>query len=61
MATGWRLREERGESEGTKSGEAEEERDLLRTERENAGEFCEQDNRHSEWYHGILEYYSINC
>ena len=53
---GWERREERGESEGTKPGEAEEERDLLRTERENAGEFCEQDNRHSEWYHGILLY-----
>ena len=47
MATGWRLREEGGESGVTKSGTG---RGGERTERENAGELSDQDNRHSEWY-----------
>ena len=51
MATGWRLREERGERREWQclgTGRGGERRDQLRTQTEN--EFCEQDNRHSEWY-----------
>ena len=52
MATGWRLREER-EERREERGESDKVWRLAeegRTETENAGECCDQDNRHSEWY-----------